>query len=409
MAYRAYAVGNLCLLLLIAAPCLLGAGGRIEFNRDVRPIFSDKCYTCHGPDAAAKHVPFRLDSEAAAKAELSGGKHAIVAGDPDASEIIQRVTAAKPALRMPPVVSGLKLSDAEIDTLRQWIAQGAEWQKHWSLIPPVRPAPPEVKNAAWPHNPIDRFILQRLEREGLQPAPEASREILIRRVSLDLTGLPPTPAEIDAFLNDRSADAYEKVVDRLLASPRYGERMAFRWLDAARYADSNGYQFDGERMMWRWRDWVIDAFNRNQPFDQFARDQIAGDMLPNATLDQKIATGFNRNHRANTEDGIIPEEYAVEYVVDRVETTSAVFMGVTLGCARCHNHKYDPFTQKEFYQMFAYFNNVPEMGRAMKYGNSPPMVAAPTREQQATLDNLDSRLRTIEDFLRRRDTETAAA
>jgi len=409
MAHRAYAVGNLCLLQLLAVSSLLGAGGRIEFNRDVRPIFSDKCYTCHGPDAAAKHVPFRLDSEAAATAELSGGKHAIVAGNPDSSEIIRRITAAKPALRMPPVSSGLKLSDAEIDTLRQWIAQGAEWQKHWSLIPPVRPALPDVKNTAWPRNPIDRFILQRLEREGLQPAPEANRETLIRRVSLDLTGLPPTPAEIDAFLNDLATDAYEKVVDRLLASPRYGERMAFRWLDGARYADSNGYQFDGERMMWRWRDWVIDAFNRNQPFDQFARDQIAGDMLPNATLEQKIATGFNRNHRANTEDGIIPEEYAVEYVVDRVETTSAVFMGVTLGCARCHNHKYDPFTQKEFYQIFAYFNNVPEMGRAMKYGNSPPMVAAPTHEQQATLENLDSRLRTIEDFLRRRDADLAGS
>jgi hypothetical protein len=409
MHYCKFGVGRLCLVLLTAVPGLPAARVRVEFNRDVRPIFSDKCYTCHGPDAAAKHVPFRLDSEAAAKADLAGGKHAIVAGDPDASEIIRRVTAAKPALRMPPVSSGLKLSDTEIDTLRQWIAQGAEWQKHWSFIPPVRPALPEVKNAAWPRNPIDRFILQRLEREGLQPSPEANRETLIRRVSLDLTGLPPTPAETDAFLNDRSSDAYEKVVDRLLASPRYGERMAFRWLDAARYADSNGYQFDGERSMWRWRDWVIDAFNHNQLFDQFTRDQIAGDMLPDATLDQKIATGFNRNHRANTEDGIIPEEYAVEYVVDRVETTSAVFLGATLGCARCHNHKYDPFTQKEFYQLFAYFNNVPEMGRAMKYGNSPPMVAAPTHEQQLTLNSLDSAIRTNEDLLRRRDAQTAGA
>ena len=409
MHYRNPGVGRLFFVFVIAVPGLLAARVGIEFNRDVRPIFSDKCYTCHGPDAAAKHVPFRLDSEAAAKADLAGGKHAIVAGDPDASELIRRVTAAKPALRMPPVSSGLKLSDTEIDTLRQWIAQGAEWQKHWSFIPPVRPELPEVKNAAWPRNPIDQFILQRLEREGLQPSPEASRETLIRRVSLDLTGLPPTPTEIDAFLNDRSANAYERVVDRLLASPRYGERIAFRWLDAARYADSNGYQFDGERSMWRWRDWVIDAFNHNQPFDQFTRDQIAGDMLPNATLDQKIATGFNRNHRANTEDGIVPEEYAVEYVVDRVETTSAVFLGATLGCARCHNHKYDPFAQKEFYQLFAYFNNVPEMGRAMKYGNSPPMVAAPTHEQQLTLNSLDSSIRTTQDKLRSRDAQTAGA
>ncbi len=392
--------------LLLAIP-LLGADGRVQFNRDIRPILSDKCFNCHGPDAAAKHVPFRLDSEEAAKAQLGDGKHAIVPGDPASSELIKRITASKPALRMPPEYSGFKLSPAEIEAFRQWIAEGAEWQKHWSFIPPVRPPLPATRNTSWAHNAIDSFVLERLERERLQPSPAASRETLIRRVSLDLTGLPPTPAEIDAFLNDRSASAYEKVVDQLLASPRYGERMAFRWLDAARYADSNGYQFDGERFMWRWRDWVIDAFNRNQPFDHFALEQIAGDMLPNATLDQKIATGFNRNHRANTEDGIIPEEYAVEYVVDRVETTSAVFLGVTLGCARCHNHKYDPFSQKEFYQIYSYFNNVPELGRAMKYGNSPPMIPAPTPEQRKTLADLSSRLKVIQDYLRRRDLETS--
>ena len=238
---------------------------------------------------------------------------------------------------------------------------------------------------AWPKNPIDNFVLQQLDGTG----PEALARSIAgsadppRLAGSD--GLPPTSREVDAFLADKSPNAYEKVVDRLLASPRYGERMAVRWLDAARYADTNGYQFDGERNMWRWRDWVIDSFNRNQPFDQFTLEQIAGDLLPNATHDQKIATGFNRNHRANTEDGIIPEEYAVEYVVDRVETTSTVFLGATLGCARCHNHKYDPFTQKKFYQMFAYFNNVPELGRAMKYGNSPPVVPAPTRDQQQQL------------------------
>ncbi|HLX46234.1 MAG TPA: DUF1553 domain-containing protein [Bryobacteraceae bacterium] len=393
------------LALLTAALPLFGAS--IEFNRDVRPILSDKCYTCHGPDAKSKNVPFRLDSEAAAKAELSGGKHAIVDGDPASSELIRRVTSEKPAQRMPPAFTGVKLTDAEVETLKQWIAQGAKWQKHWSLIPPVRAALPDVKDTAWPRNPIDRFVLHHLDQEGLQPSAEASKETLIRRVSLDLTGLPPTPAEIDAFLKDSSANAYEKVVDRLLTSPRYGERMAFRWLDGARYADSNGYQFDGERIMWRWRDWVINAFNRNQPFNQFALEQIAGDMLPTATRDQKIATGFNRNHRANTEDGIIPEEYAVEYVVDRVETTSAVFLGLTLGCARCHDHKYDPFSQKEFYQVFAYFNNVPELGRAMKYGNSPPMIEAPTVDQQRSLDDFDAQIRSVEDFLRKRDAETA--
>ena len=340
------------------------------FNRDVRPILSDKCFVCHGPDAASKKVPLRLDSEAAARAT-------IVPGDPAASRLMQRVTTEKPGLRMPPVHSGLKLSETEIATLRSWVEGGARWEKHWSFIPPVRAELP-----AGVH-PIDHFVREQLTRSGLKPSPEASRETLIRRVTLDLTGVPPTPAEIDAFLADKSPDAYEKVVDRLLASPRYGERMAVRWLDAARYADTNGYQFDGEREMWRWRDWVIESFNRNQPYDKFTVDQIAGDLLPKATLDQKIATGFNRNHRANTEDGIIPEEYAVEYVVDRVETTSTVFMGLTLGCARCHNHKYDPFTQRDFYRMFAYFNNVPELGRAMKYGNSPPTIPAPTREQQA--------------------------
>src|SRR5262249_54469401 len=268
---------------------------------------------------------------------------------------------------------------------------------------------PKVSNPEWPRNPLDNFILARLDREGLAPSLEASREILLRRVTLDLTGLPPTPAELDAFLNDKSANAYEKVVDRLLASNRYGERMAERWLDGARYADSNGYQYDGERFMWRWRDWVIDSFNRNQRFDRFTLEQIAGDMLPNATLSQKMATGFNRNHRANTEDGIIPEEYAVEYVVDRVETTSTVFLGLTLGCARCHNHKYDPFTQKEFYQVFAYFNNVPELGRAMKYGNSPPLVPAPTDEQQRAHHELSGRIRAVEDYLRERSGAIEAA
>jgi hypothetical protein len=385
-------------LTLAGSASLYGAGRTVEFNRDVRPILADKCFHCHGTDAVAKKIPLRLDSEAAAKADL-GGRRAVVDGDPASSQLIRRITSENKAQRMPPVYSGLKLTETEIDTLRQWIEQGAKWQKHWSFIAPERPAIPAVKNTSWVRNPIDAFVLERLEREGLGPSPEAGRETLLRRVSLDLTGLPPTIAEMDAFLNDKSRGAYEKAVDRLLASPRYGERMAERWLDAARYADTNGYQYDAERFMWRWRDWVIEAFNRNQPFDQFTLEQIAGDMLPNATLDQNIATGFNRNHRANTEDGIIAEEYAVEYVVDRVETTSTVFLGLTLGCARCHNHKYDPFTQKEFYRVFSYFNNIPELGRAMKYGNSPPLIPAPTREQQAALAKVDGKMREIENFL----------
>ena len=396
-------LASLLVLLLPRWPAL-AADRTIEFNRDIRPILSDKCFRCHGSDATAKGIPLRLDSEAAATADLGENKHAIVPGNPESSQLVRRITAEDEALRMPPVYSGLKLTEREIETLRTWIAQGAKWQSHWSFIPPKRHPLPAVKNSSWPRNPVDHFVLDRLEREGLSPALGADRETLLRRVSLDLTGLPPTPAEIDAFLKDTSGSAYERVVDRLLASPRYGERMAARWLDAARYADTNGYQFDGERFMWRWRDWVIEAFNRNQPFNQFTVEQIAGDLLPNATLEQKIATGFNRNHRGNTEDGIIPEEYAVEYVVDRVETTSAVFLGLTLGCARCHDHKYDPFSQKEFYQLFAYFNNVPERGRAMKFGNSPPLVHAPTREQQQAMRQLDERIQTIEDFLRQRKT-----
>lgn len=386
-------------ILSASSAGLAASSSSVEFNRDVLPILSDKCFTCHGPDAAAKKIPFRLDSEAAAKADLNGHR-AIVEGNTETSELVKRITSDKKSARMPPAYSGISLSDKQIETLKTWVAQGAKWQQHWSFIPPERPALPTVGHSDWVRNPIDAFILARLEKEGLKPSPEANRERLIRRVTLDLTGLPPTLGEIDAFVKDRSPNAYEKVVDRLLASPRYGERMAERWLDAARYADSNGYQYDAERIMWRWRDWVINSFNRNQPFDQFTLEQIAGDLIPNATLDQKIATGFNRNHRANTEDGIIPEEYAVEYVIDRVDTTSTVFMGVTLGCARCHNHKYDPFTQKEFYQVFAYFNNVPELGRAMKYGNSPPMIKAPTVAQQATEAELDARIGKSEAFLK---------
>lgn len=272
--------------------------------------------------------------------------------------------------------------------------------QHWSFRRIVRPPFPSVKQSQWPRNGIDYFVLAKLEKENLSPSQEADRTALIRRVTLDLTGLPPIPREVDAFLSDDSPQAFEEVVDRLLASPRFGERMAFLWLDAARYADTSGYQSDGERYMWRWRDWVIDAFNANMPFDEFTIEQIAGDILPNATLAQKIATGFNRNHRGNAEGGIIPEEYAVEYVVDRVDTTCTVWLGMTMGCARCHDHKYDPFTQKEFYQLFAFFNNVPEKGRAVKLGNSPPMMAAPTLREERALAAIDKELAAAESRVR---------
>ncbi len=387
---RWFSFGSLVALAVCSVADASGqVSGKVEFNRDIRPILSDTCFTCHGPDKANRKTELRFDLEESTRADLGEGRRAIVPGDPARSELYRRVSAKDEALRMPPVHSGRKLTDRQIELLKSWIEQGAEWQKHWSLIPPKRPNLPSVKNPAWIRNGIDSFILHRLEREGLAPSPEADRATLLRRVTLDLTGLPPTPSETNAFLADKTPNAYEKVVDRLLASPRYGERMAIRWLEAARYADTNGYQTDAARIMWRWRDWVIDAYNRNMPFDQFTVEQLAGDLLPNATLDQKIATGFNRNHRGNGEGGIIAEEYAVEYVVDRVETTSTVWLGLTMGCARCHDHKYDPLTQKEFYQTYAFFNNVPESGKAFKYGNSPPFILSPTPLQQKQLQSIE--------------------
>ena len=302
----------------------LGAADRVDFGRDVRPILSDRCFMCHGPDEETRKVGLRLDTEDGAK-KPRGSHIPVVPGNPDASEIVKRITAAEPTRRMPPSYSGKKpLTEKEIVTLRAWIEQGARWQSHWAFVVPERPALPEVRNAAWVRNPIDRFVLARLEREGLVPTPGADRGRLLRRVTFDLTGLPPTLAELEAFLNDQSPDAYEKVVDRLLASPRYGERMAVDWLDAARYADTHGYQVDPEKEMWPWRDWVIGAFNRNLPYDRFTIEQIAGDLLPGATLDQKIATGFQRNHRINGETGSIAEEFQAENLVDRASTFGEV-------------------------------------------------------------------------------------
>jgi hypothetical protein len=363
----------------------------VEFNRDIRPILSDRCYQCHGPDSGKRKAGLRLDQEASAKASRDG-RRAIVTGDLEASEVYQRITTTDDAERMPPLKSGKTLSSTEVDLITRWIAEGAKWQPHWSFIPPVRPVVPAVNRPGWVRNQIDAFILARLEHEGLEPSPEAERGTLLRRVSLDLTGLPPDRDAIDVFENDRNPDAYERAVDRLLASPRFGERMAYRWLNVARYADTNGYQTDAPRIMWRWRDWVIDAYNRNMPFDRFSIEQLAGDLLPGAKLDQKLATGFNRNHRGNGEGGIIPEEYAAEYVVDRVDTTATVWMGLTLGCCRCHDHKFDPFSQEDFYSFFAFFNNVPENGRAIKFGNSPPMIKTPTRAQEQELATHQGRL-----------------
>jgi hypothetical protein len=381
---------NPAFILLLALSA--SAAPPIEFNRDIRPILSDKCFTCHGPDAANRKTKLRFDIESGALIELREGKHAIVAGDPDHSEMFRRITSTDKTYRMPPAYMGRdKLSDKEIQLIRDWIQQGAKWTPFWSFIPPQRPPLPAVHLQTWPRNPIDNFILSRLEREGLQPSPEADKRTLLRRVTLDLTGLPPALEQVNAFLADNSPNAYEKVVDRLLASPEYAEHMAYRWMEAARYGDTNGYQTDGPREMWRWRDWVINAFNRNMPYDEFTIDQLAGDLLPNPTLDQRIATGFNRNHRTSGEGGIIPEEYRVEYVADRAQTTASVWIGLTMGCARCHDHKYDPIFQKDFYRLFAYFNRIPnEKGFAFNYGNEEPYIKAPLPEQQQKLQELDA-------------------
>ncbi len=379
---------------------------KMDFDRDIRPIFSDTCYACHGPDKANRKAGLRLDQRESAFGRHDNGP-AIVAGDLSHSALYRRITSQDKDERMPPADSGRQLTKKQIELIGRWIEQGAVWNEHWSLVPPKRPVVPRVTAAHWPRNAIDGFVLSRLEHDGLSPSPPADKATLIRRVTLDLTGLPPTPEEVDAFEHDRSPAAYERVVDRLLDSPAYGERCAIRWLDAARYADTNGYQTDGERSMWRWRDWVIDALNADVPFDRFTVEQLAGDMLPGATLEQKIASGFNRNLRGNGEGGIIPEEYLVEYAVDRVETTSTVWLGLTLGCARCHDHKYDPLRQKEFYQVFAYFDQVPERGRAIKVGNSPPFIKAPTADEQRQLARLEARRRDVQQQFDRRATRLA--
>ncbi|WP_299468527.1 DUF1553 domain-containing protein [uncultured Gimesia sp.] len=386
------------LLLVLSVSERLLPAAEIDFNRDVRPILSDLCFQCHGPDSSQRKADLRLDLQAGLLG-TDAESTVVVKGKAAESELFSRLISKDPDLQMPPASSGKQITATQIETIKQWINDGALWQKHWAFIPPRHPDIPEVKQANWVRNPIDAFVLARLEQEGLSPSPEADKATLIRRLSLDLTGLPPTLEEQERFFKDDSPTACENVVSRLLSSPHYGERMAMEWLDAARYADTSGYQTDGERHMWRWREWVINAFNQNQPFDQFTVEQLAGDLLPDPTLSQRIATGFNRNHRANSEGGIIFDEYLLEYAVDRVETTGTVWLGLTIGCARCHEHKYDPVSQKEFYQMIAFFNNIPERGRVIKYGNAAPFVKAPTQEQQQKLDELDQRIERYEQML----------
>ncbi|TDI65876.1 MAG: DUF1553 domain-containing protein [Bacteroidetes bacterium] len=342
---------------------------KIDFNFHVRPILSDRCYKCHGPDEKARKAGLRFDQEEAAFAMLDSaeGTFAIVPGNLKKSQMVRRISSVDPDFQMPPPESNLSLSDREIEILKRWIDQGAEWKLHWAFIPPKKAELPKVSNPDWPHNPIDLFIQGRLKREGLGPSPEATNEKLIRRLSFDIRGIPPSLEEIDIFLADTSPGAYEKVVDGLLSSQSYGERMTLEWLDLARYADSHGYQDDLERSQWPWRDWVIRAFNQNMPYDQFVTWQLAGDLFPEASYEQKLATAFNRNHKITQEVGVVDEEYRVEYVLDRVNTFSTSFLGLTVGCAQCHDHKFDPISQKEFYSLFSFFNSVPEAGR-VEYG-----------------------------------------
>jgi len=371
---------------------LRGADAKVDFNRDVRPIFSDNCYTCHGPDGAKRKAGLRFDLKEGALAKLKSDNFAIVPGDPSKSALIQRITTKDEDDRMPPAKTGKHLTEAQVATLKRWIAEGAEWKPHWAFIPPEHQSPPVVKEKRWARNPIDGFILARLQKDRLKPSPEADKVTLIRRVTFDLTGLPPTPAEVDAFLADHKPDAYDRMVDRLLASPRYGEHEARYWLDAARYGDTHGLHLDNERSMWPYRDWVVAAFNRNERFDQFTIEQLAGDLLPDATREQKIASGFNRCNVSTSEGGAIDEEFYVRYAVDRTETMATVWMGLTVGCAVCHDHKYDPISQKEFYRLYAFFNNFTE--KAMD-GNAllpPPTLRLTAGEQDKKLSDFSARI-----------------
>ncbi|MCC2672971.1 MAG: Planctomycete cytochrome, partial [Armatimonadetes bacterium] len=355
----------------ISAELPKGSGAQqVDFDRDVRPILSENCFACHGPDEKTRKAGLRLDTAAGALQVLKSGKHALVAGDPAKSELLNRVLATN-ALKMPPDAFGKTLKPAQVETLRRWIAQGGKFEK-----------------------------------EGMRPSPVADRYTLIRRVTLDLTGLPPTPAEVNAFIADQQPGAYERVVDRLLTSPHYGEKMALKWLDLARYADTHGYHIDSHRDMWPWRDWVIEAYNKNMPFDQFTVEQLAGDLLPNPTLSQRIATGFNRNHPINFEGGAIPEEYQTAYIADRIDTTSTTWMGLTLRCSQCHDHKYDPLPQKDYYSFYAFFNNVPENGLDGQRGNAVPFLKAPKPEQAAQLAAFDKKIAELDQAIK---TRTASA
>ncbi|WP_437230924.1 DUF1553 domain-containing protein [Planctomicrobium sp. SH661] len=392
---RAVAAAGLVVSCVLGLATLSRADDQVkplDFARDIKPILSNHCWNCHGPDGGSREAGLRLDLRESATAKLDSDETAVVPGHPELSELIKRVETTDDNLRMPPASTQKSLSPTQIDLLKRWIAEGARYSEHWAFQSPRRPDLPKVAATAWPRNPIDHFVLKTLEDTGLAPSPAADRATWLRRVTLDLTGVSPTPDELAAFLTDNSPEAEEKVVDRLLSSSRHAERMAMQWLDAARYADTNGYNNDEVRTMWPWRDWLIDAFAQGMPYDQFLTEQLAGDMIPQATHAQKVATGFNRNHVITTEGGIIPEEYRVEYVADRIHTTATVFLGLSLQCARCHDHKFDPLTQREYYQFAALLNNVPDNHVNYSQGKlAEPLLKVPSREQQLEQYRLTAR------------------
>jgi hypothetical protein len=397
-------------LILIFLTISLAIGGllrvqagptrHVNYSRDIRPILSNTCYKCHGPDEQSRKAGLRFDTKAGAYAKLESGDAAIVPGSSAKSAMYQRLSSHDPDVKMPPPDSGKTISVEQIQLIKQWIDEGAEFHPHWSFVRPQHPPAPPVKHANAARNPIDRFVIARLEEEGLAPSPEADKATLIRRVTLDLTGLPPTIGEVDAFLSDHSTDAYEKLVDRLLASPQYGEQMTRYWLDAARYGDTHGLHLDNERGIWPYRDWLIRSFNSNEPFDQFTVEQLAGDLLPHPTIDQRVATGFNRCNVTTGEGGAIDEEFYVRYAVDRVQTTGTVFLGLTLGCCVCHDHKFDPITQKEFYRLFGYFGSLTERPMDRNVLLPPPSIRVGPAAEEGTLERLKKDVTAAESAIR---------
>jgi len=374
----------------------------IRFNRDIRPILSENCFFCHGQDPKHREADLRLDQRDEAIKD-NDGVFAIIPGHPEKSEILKRMVSHDADDQMPPPESNRKVTPAQIELIRRWIAQGAPYEKHWSFVPPEKVSAPKLNDASWARQPFDRYVLAKLETEKLKPSSEAKPATWLRRAAFDLTGLPTTPTEIAAFETDaakRGEAAYAAAADRLLASTRFGERLAQDWLDVARYADTHGFNNDSSRSMWRWRDYVIESFNANLPFDRFVTEQLAGDLLPNPTPDQRLATAFNRNHVINSEGGIIDEEYRVEYVADRVRTTSTALLGLTMECARCHDHKYDPIGEKDYYRMFAFFNNVLEYGEDGRIANAVPLLVTPTPAQIKRRREMDERLKAIDIALR---------